>query len=344
MDLQIINPLDYPNWDDLVLSTHDYSIFHSSAWAEVLHQTYRYTPSYFIIVEDGRLLALLTIMEVKSLLIGKRGVSLPFSDHCEPIFSDGVLFRQMTDFIMTYGKEQGWKYIEFRGANVFLGRESPSEYYVGHTLDLTNNINKIFFDFRGSTRRNIRKAEREGVVVKILTSSESMKIFYRLNCLTRKHHGLPPQPFHFFEKIYEHIIAKYLGFVALASYNKRNIAAAIFFHFGDKAIYKYSASDRNYQHVRANNLVMWESIKYYSQKGYKTLCLGRTEPDNKGLLQFKAGWGTQKQIINYHKYDLRKESFVKNSYSSMRVYSRIFSLMPIPLLRITGAILYKHIG
>lgn len=336
--------MDYPNWDDLVLSTHDCSIFHSSAWAEVLRQTYRYTPYYFTTIEDGRLLALLPIMEVKSLLTGKRGVSLPFSDHCEPIFSDRVSFQKMTDFIILYGKEQRWKYIEFRGANAFLERETPSEYYFGHTLDLTTGINKIFSDLRGSTKRNIKKAEREGVVVKVLTSSKSIKIFYRLNCLTRKHHGLPPQPYYFFEKIYEHIISKYLGFVALASYNKKNIAGAIYFHFGDKAFYKYGASDIRYQNLRANNLVMWEAIKYYCQKGYKTLCFGRTEPDNKGLLQFKAGWGTKEQIINYHKYDLRKESFVKNSYSSTGVYSKIFSLMPITLLRITGAILYKHVG
>ena len=44
------------------------------------------------------------------------------------------------------------------------------------------------------------------------------------------------------------------GFVALASYSNRVVAGAVFFHFGSKAIYKYGASDRNYQHLRANNL------------------------------------------------------------------------------------------
>jgi len=32
--------------------------------------------------------------------------------------------------------------------------------------------------------------------------------YYRLHCLTRKRHGLPPQPTGFFQKIQEHIIAK----------------------------------------------------------------------------------------------------------------------------------------
>ena len=42
----------------------------------------------------------------------------------------------------------------------------------------------------------------------ICESFESIKDFYRLNCLTRRMHGLPPQPFSFFKKIHEHIICR----------------------------------------------------------------------------------------------------------------------------------------
>src|SRR3989304_5876328 len=72
--LKIINPLDYPEWDKLVLSTRDYSFFHSSAWARVLHESYGYKPLYFTLIDDGRLLSLMACMEIKSVLTGKRGV------------------------------------------------------------------------------------------------------------------------------------------------------------------------------------------------------------------------------------------------------------------------------
>ena len=32
MDIQIINPVEYEDWDNLILSHPDYSFFHSSAW------------------------------------------------------------------------------------------------------------------------------------------------------------------------------------------------------------------------------------------------------------------------------------------------------------------------
>ena len=204
--------------------------------------------------------------------------------------------------------------------------------------------NKIFSNFRDSTRRNIRKAINEGVEVTINNSWESIKEFYRLNCLTRREHGLPPQPYYFFKKIYEHVISKDLGFVALATHGKKTIAGAVFFHLGEKALYKYGASDKYYQHLRANNLVMWETIKWYSQNGYKSLCFGRTEPENKGLIQFKNGWGAKESRIFYYKYDMGKGAFVKDSSGVTGFYNKLFSHMPLPLLKLSGTLLYKHMG
>src|SRR3989304_3383926 len=54
--LKVINPLDYPEWDKLVLSTRDYSFFHSSAWVRVLYDSYGYRLLYFTLINDGRLL------------------------------------------------------------------------------------------------------------------------------------------------------------------------------------------------------------------------------------------------------------------------------------------------
>ena len=84
LHLQIINPLEYPGWDELLLGTDGYSLFHSSSWARVLHESYRYKPLYFTCIENGKLSALIPMMEVISFLTGRRGVSLPFTDCCQP--------------------------------------------------------------------------------------------------------------------------------------------------------------------------------------------------------------------------------------------------------------------
>jgi hypothetical protein len=89
---------------------------------------------------------------------------------------------------------------------------------------------------------------------------------------------------------------------------------------------------------------MWEAIKLCAQNGHQNFCFGRTEPDNTGLRRFKCGWGTEEQIINYYKYDLQQNAFVTETPLVKKFHRRIFGSMPIPLLKIFGSLLYKHIG
>jgi hypothetical protein len=386
-NIQILDPRFYLSWDDLVLASHNYSFFHSSAWARVLSESYRYTPLYFAALEDGKLRALVPLMEVNSILTGKRGVSLPFTDYCEPIIEKASDFFGLFNSIVEYGEKRGWKYLELRGGDIYfrsqesgvrsqetkepattdgqpgMSNESfgslpesrnlipdailparPSQTYLGHTLDLTKGENALQAALRDSTRRNIKKARMQGVAATISSDSEAVRDFCRLNSMTRREHGLPPQPYYFFQKVYDHIISKGYGFVSLASRNGRNIAGAIFFHFGDQGIYKYGASDKKYQDLRANNLVMWEGINWFREHGYKSFCFGRTERESSGLRQFKRGWGAEEKILKYFRYDLKRREFMANQSRISTFKTRLFKSVPIPIMNLAGSLLYRHMG
>jgi hypothetical protein len=342
-NLQIINPIDYPGWDELVLSIENYSFFHSSHWAKVLIDSYKYKPLYFTEFVNGGISTLIPILEIKSLITGKRGISLPFTDYCEPVIDQKIDFIDAIDHLISYGKKSSWKYIELRGGKVPPGIAPSSSYYI-HTLELAQDADETFNTFRNSTKRNIKKAIKEGIRIRISKSIDSVREFYRLNCITRKKHGLPPQPYHFFRKIFDHILSKNAGIIVLASHQENAIAASVYFHFGKKAMYKYGASDSRYQHLRANNLVMWEAIKWYCQNGYKRFCFGRTEPDNKGLLQFKSGWGTQQNVLEYYKYHINKQAFISKDKRKTRLYNTFFNKIPLPVLKLIGTVMYPHVG
>jgi hypothetical protein len=346
LNINITDPLSFPAWDSLILSCPGHSVFHSSAWARVLCEAYHYTPIYFTVIDQDELAALVPLMEIRSLLTGRRGVSLPFSDYCNPIIREGISLYELLDQVIAHGKKYKWDSLELRGGEKYFYNITPSVYYFRHTLNLSQDEEQIFRGFRDSTRRNIKKAISEGVNVQRSNSFESVKAFYQLNCITRKEHGLPPQPFYFFEKIYTHIISKDHGFVVLASYKKNIIAGSIFFHAGDQAMYKYGASDKKFQHLRANNLVMWEAVKWYGKAGYRNFCFGRTEPENQGLRQFKNGWGTREDIIKYYTYDLKNDTFKDkdNGQNNHMFYNKVFKRCPVSALRIVGSLLYRHIG
>jgi len=345
VSIEILDPTQYAGWDSLVLGCPSYSFFHSSAWAWALQDAYGYRPLYFTIFDGSALSACLPMMEVDSFLTGRRGVSLPFTDCCEPIVSTIDQFGELFEKAAQYGKQRGWKLLELRGANGYLRDSMPASTYLTHSLDLTAGEDQVFSSFRESNKRNIRKAQTSGVKVQITTSKEAVIQFCRLNQMTRREHGLPPQPYRFFEKVYEHVISKGFGFVALAFLENVAIAASVYFHFGEAAIYKYGASDKRYQHVRPNNLVMWEAIRKCIQDGRANLSLGRTDVGAEGLRQFKTGWGAIEQMLSYYRYVTKVGAFVCDGKKKMNgTSSKVFSLVPLPVLRAAGSLLYRHMG
>jgi lipid II:glycine glycyltransferase (peptidoglycan interpeptide bridge formation enzyme) len=283
-------------------------------------------------------------MEINSFLTGKRGVSLPFTDYCEPIIEEGIEFQDLLNPIIGHGKKSGWKYVELRGAAQYLSGKPCSTAYYGHILDLSAGHEKIFSIFRDSTRRNVKKAGKEKVEVRIEDTAEAMGAFCRLNSLTRREHGLPPQPRHFFAKLQREVISKKNGFVALAYHQGKAIAGNLYFHYGRQGVFKYGASDKRYQSLRAGNLVMWEAIKQFCREGFKSLFFERTEPENDGLRQFKSGWGTEQYEIPYFEYNLREDAFVPGKKKGQPIYNGLFRATPAPILKVIGSLLYRHMG
>lgn len=340
----VTNPSEQKEWNEALFRIPGHSFFHTSNWAEVLRKSYRYQPVYFTIGEQAAMKALLPVMEVNSFLTGKRGVSLPFTDYCEPAVSDAAQFHELFTAAVAFGAKRNWQYLEFRGGETFFPNEEPSEWHYGHTLDLAEGPQKLFAGLRSSTRRDIKKAEKEKIDVAISSSPDAVKAFCRLNALTRRDHGLPPQPRRFFRYVYDQILSQGMGFIVLASFRGTAIAANVYFTFGDQVIHKYGASDRDYQYFQATKLVMWDTIKWGCDHGYRSLCFGRTEPENEGLRQFKAGWGAREHFIKYYRYSLQKSAFIKTPKLVKPLYQKIFSKLPIPVLNMLGSMLYRHMG
>jgi hypothetical protein len=343
LEMRIVNPVRDPAWDDLVALHCDASCFHTTAWAKVLHQSYNHQPFYLHFSCAGRLVALVPLMEVRSVFTGCRGVCLPFSDACEPLIFDSESIGFLTDQLVRFARERHWKYVEVRGGQSVRSAASPVAQYYGHTLDLGSGKEELLTRFASPVRRAIRKAVRSGVSALIVRNRQAIGDFYQLHLQTRRRQGLPPQPASFFLNVYEHIIQPGLGFIVIARNGYRSIAAAIFFCFGKNALYKYGASDKRFQELRANNLVMWQGIQFLARIGAKRLHFGRTERENDGLRRFKLSWGTEEETIGY----FRVESSGRQSLAAARhdsgFHKRIFGMLPLVVNRLAGSIIYPHL-
>ena len=303
----------------------------------VLEETYGFKRMCVSSGREGRM----PLMEARSLIGGVRGVSLPFTDHCEPLVNSQEQFKELWNTALQTGKSRKWSYVELRGGKEWLPDAPASLRFYRHILDVSGGDEAVFGRFEGSVRQAIRKAQKSGVTVEKRHDIEGMREYYRLHCRTRKKHGLPPQPWVFFLNIARRLMSKKAGVLVLARIDQIAVAGAIFF-CGRQGVYKFGASDESRQEARANNLVMWEGIRWLAANGSMELDFGRTSLENEGLRRFKAGWGSKESTLEYVKYDLRQARFRVDKDRASGWHNEIFSRMPIALLRAAGAVMYRQ--
>src|SRR5262249_17410143 len=182
MPVYEIDPQQDPRWTDLVESHPCSSVFHSTQWLEALRRTYGYVPRALTTSAAGESMTNgILFCKVKSWLTGTRLVSVPFSDHCEPLIRDTEDLRALLAPVAakTEGK---LRYIEIRSRSTNFAAESgfrPHNQYCLHLLELHPSVDELYCRLhKDSIQRKIRRAEREHVEIHQGQSEELLKEFY----------------------------------------------------------------------------------------------------------------------------------------------------------------------
>jgi len=342
--IRFFDPIFSPDeWDSLVKQHPESQIFHSAAWARILSLAYRHSPYYLAAFGDSGIESIFPAMEIASRITGRRGVSLPFSDACPPLHFTDPAPGTALDGLLKIGYERDWRFLRVSMPATGADSSSTSASCYCHWLDLSRPQGDLLARCTGSVRRAIRKAQDGGVAIKPETSSEALRSFYNLHCQTRRRHGIPPQPWKFFDSIYRELILPGKGFIFTAQKDFRTIAAAVFLLWQDKVFYKFAASDLASQHMRPNNLIIWEAIRFFAARGIQKLHFGRTDLTDLGLRRFKLGWGSKEETLQYRKFDFhsRRWSVIKPWASG--THNEIFHRMPLFMNRLAGAVIYPHL-
>lgn len=342
-----IDPLRDRRWQAFVEGHPGSSIFHTSSWLEALRRTYGYEPVVFTTASRARqeLSDGLVCCELSSWLTGKRLVSLPFSDHCDPLADGASRGAALMEEFCTEQPDQSWRYIEIRPRSELPNLEpfmGPSQAYCFHKIDLSLSTGKLFSGLHKScVRKKIRRAEREKLVYREGRSLSLLRMFYALHVKTRRRFGVPPQPFAWFRNLAECLGATMQVRLALAG--EIPAAGLVTLRFRDTLVAKYSASDERIQHLGGTQWLFWKAIREAKAFGLQELDLGRTDWSNPGLIAFKDRLGAERSFLRYWRYpgfpiQPWPFSILAGPFAWVMVHS------PMTMLSIVGRLLYRHFG
>jgi CelD/BcsL family acetyltransferase involved in cellulose biosynthesis len=346
MNVYSFDPLQDSRWTEFVGRHPNASIFHTSAWLEALQRTYQFTPIAFTTSRPIEPLSnALAFSAVRSRLTGSRLVSLPFSDHCEPLVESADELQALCLAAVRHRTERGWKYVEMRPASAVVPLEesfrSAQTFYL-HRLDLRPDPNALLHSFhKDSIQRKIRRAERERLTYEEGRSESLLAKLCHLLDLTRRRHQVPLQPLAWFRNLIE-CVGESLC-IRIVSKDGQPAAGILTLAHGNRVVYKYGGSDTRLNALGGMPFLFWKTIQDAKQRGARELDLGRSDCDNAGLIAFKEHWAATRSTLTYWRSPGETRSTADSGWK-MKFARRVFARLPGGMRRAVGSLLYPHIA
>ena len=193
-----------------------------------------------------------------------------------------------------------------------------------------------------SSKNMVRRAERSGVQIVEAVNKADLKAFYLLYRETMKKLGSPPQPYKFFERIWDFFYPQNL-LMPLVSYEGRYIAGGLFFLHNHIIHHAYGCSLKEYLRLAPNDLIQWYIINWGNEHGFSCLDFGRTR-ENEGTILFKKRWGSEPVKMPYF-YKFYKKRLNQRQEIQYKWLSRLWSkYMPEFVANSIGPWIIKQVG
>jgi CelD/BcsL family acetyltransferase involved in cellulose biosynthesis len=346
MDVYALDPLEDPRWAALVEGHPRASVFHTPGWLRAIQRTYGFAPIAFTTCRPGEPLTNAVVFcAVRSWLSGRRLVSLPFSDHCEPLVESAEEWQALCEAVLRRRGEGRWRYVELRPASETAAPEAgfrTAQTFYLHRLDLRPDLSALLRSFhKDSIQRKIRRAERERLSLEAGRSEALLERLLHLLDLTRRRHQAPLQPLAWFRNLIDCLGERVT--IRIAAKDGEPAAGILTLAHGDRVVYKYGGSDARLHALGGMPFLFWRTIQDARAAGARELDLGRSDQDNPGLVAFKEHLAATRSTLTYWRAPAAARAATDNGWT-VRIARRIYARLPGGVRRAAGRLIYPHIA
>ncbi|HWQ99322.1 MAG TPA: peptidoglycan bridge formation glycyltransferase FemA/FemB family protein [Candidatus Methylomirabilis sp.] len=247
------------------------------------------------------------------ILVKARRGSFLFCPH-GPIVRPGadvvIVIRALADRLLAMAKESGAAFIRvsplladgmehtrlfrslgFRPAPIHMHPE------LAWILDVTASEDDLLRDMRKTTRYSIRKAESDGVEIRMSSDPVDVETFWTVYRSTVDRQNFTPFSKEYLRKEFETMSADGRAAWFFGSYNGCVIAAAMIIFDRHAAYYHQGASTHEYPKITASYLLQWHAIKEAKRRGCAVYNFWGISSEDRpkhpwaGLSLFKKGFG-----------------------------------------------------
>lgn len=164
-------------------------------------------------------------------------------------------------------------------------------------LDLLADEETLLSQMKPKCRYNIGLAARKGVTVRVATTSEEVRQWYKLYLVTSARDNFGIHTLDYYLRAWELFAACDELRLFLAEHDGRLLAGIFVAVFAGQAIYLYGASGNEDRHLMPNYALQWEAILWAKRQGARLYDFwGIPDTDDAdeamaGVYRFKRSWG-----------------------------------------------------
>ncbi len=292
-------------WDEFA-SRYTDLIFYQSIWSRVLKEGLGGQPLYFCLREGEKIVAGLPGILLNFRIFKILYASIPYG-HLIGEKSYYPVFLELLE-----------KEFRKRGIDQVRLAESPfSESYPPESfspipvkctlLDLRGfDREKVWQGYKKNIRRDVRKAQKSGITIRIGDSGENAHIFYKLYLASmERNKAMAKYPLRWFEAIYEVITKKGLGAFLIAEFGGTPIAGVVLIYSLSSTHYLHNGSRYEFLKYCPNELLVQSSIENAVEKKISFFDFMGSAPGDLPLLRFKEKWGGRSMDLRTYVKDYR---------------------------------------
>jgi len=343
IEIRPYGPADASAWQRYVQAHPLATVFHRLAWSRAVHEAYGHRPVHLMAWKADRLAGVLPLFLIKSVLVGRALVSVPYATY-GGILADS---REIATLMLQYAKGLcavlAAGYLELRHRDpVDLGLTEIDRY---HTFrkSLPDDPKLVL----PSLPRKARTAARRGLIAlgpdAAQFGPELLDVVYDLYAATMRRLGSPNYRRQLLHALQDHYDEDCVCMVVKDQ--GRPVAGVVSYVFRDEIVPYFSGSLADGMAKRANNLMYLRLMEYAVRRGLRRFDFNRTRRDNRGPYDFKRHHGFEPAPLHYQIF-LHDGNELPNLSPSNRKYAlagRIWRRLPLWLTRPAGERITKWI-
>jgi FemAB-related protein (PEP-CTERM system-associated) len=346
-----VDDLEEPGaeWDAFTAETEGAQLGHAAAWAGVLRDAYGLRSHYLACrSEEGALLGVLPLCEIRTLAGRRELVSLPFHDAAGVLSRCGSASAALVEAALVTARERRCSALELRQAEPLsefplASPEGPAR-RVDLVLELQRDEEAQWRAIGAKVRNQVRKAQKEGLELATWSEPELLDGFYECFAVNMRDLGSPVHAKRFYREAARRF-GERLRFIVAAD-GRRAVGGLVAIHTGDRVTVTWASTLRSERRRCPNNLIYWEALRWAVTLGASHFDFGRS-PVGGGTYRFKRGWGAGESPLAWVRLTPQGEPLPLGALGESRTLATLSSLwsrLPVAWTRRLGPVVRRHLS